>query len=420
MKYILKFILILIAAQISFAQSQYELSFDVQKDGNDARLDYYIQKVSGPDFEIGASNFPLIKSNDFDLDWSSIQWNSNFIGPFDGNANAYDQPRIAVARFVNYTQLTKYNGSGSGFNVNSTKTQIASFKVPITGNCPEVMLQWETNWGAINEFATDGSIVSVKSGASFINPVNSHFMLYDVPGTPQIKQSDSLSTCEGKAAVLETSNSNFTTQWFKDGIELSGANDSVLLVYQTGLYKVQLSNCNIHNDSDPVYVDVIPNPVKSVISENNGILYSSVTNNLQWYHNGVAIPGATTESLIPSNSGIYTVKTINECGEILSDPYNYAPLGVDFAQNGPYLHVFPNPYVGKTNIEVTLEKETELTIEVYDLKGNLVNLVKEGFFDKGKHQLKFSAQELGYAAGTYVLKVRTNEKELIHNLVELK
>ncbi len=424
MKRTFYFIILICFSQSIIAQSQYELTFDAQKEGNNLKIDYFIQKTSGADFKIGAANFPLQKSNDVDLDWSQIQANPNFTGPFSAaySPMSYEPPMIYVSKFINYTQLTDFGASGNGFTVTSAKTQIASFLVPMSGQCPEATLNWERNWGSINKFATNGDIVSIKSGAIFTDPILNEFKFFDIPSKPQIYQAGNgvLNACAGKSVTLETSASNFDMQWFKDGVELGGATDSILNAGSSGIYTVQLENCNVFEISDPVEVNIIPLPEKSIITEKNGILYSSVGGNIQWYHNGQPIAGANSEDLIPSNTGIYTVKSFNSCGEIFSDPYNYAPLGVDLAQNGTYLHVFPNPYIGKTNIEVTLSKETELTIEVYDLKGNLVSLVDEGVFDSGKHQLKFSAQELGYAAGTYVLKVRTNEKELIHNLIELK
>ncbi|MEQ8518279.1 MAG: T9SS type A sorting domain-containing protein [Cytophagales bacterium] len=419
------YILVLFFLPLSiFAQSSYELSFDVQKQANELKIDYYIQKISGADFALGSSNLPLIKGASKDIDWSQIQVDNSYISPFSAasDPNSYKPLIIADGPYVNLTILTRYAGSGNGFIVSGNLLKVASLKIPLTGNCPEANLSWETSSGAINAFTNNGNPSTIKSGAIFKNQPNSHLILFDIPNQPQIHQAGTgiLSACVGKSVTLETSASNFDMQWFKDGIELGGAMDSVLNASASGLYAVQLSNCSVSEMSDPVEVDIIPLPQKASITENDGILYSSVGGNIQWYHNGQPIAGANSEDLIPSNSGIYTVKSFNSCGEIFSDPYNYAPLGVDLAQNGTYLHVFPNPYIGKTNIEVTLSKETELTIEVYDLKGNLVSLVDEGVFDSGKHQLRFSAQELGYAAGTYVLKVRTNEKELIHNLIELK
>lgn len=420
-----KFIYLLILSVLPMsliAQSTYDLSFDAQQQGSDIQIDYYIQKTSGPDFALGSSNFPLLKGNSIDVDWSQIQIDNSYISPFSASSdpNSYKSLIISDGPFVNLTVLTKYGGSGNGFIVNSNKLKIASLKVPLTGNCPEAVLDWETSRGAINEFSTSGNPISIKQGGTFLSPSNTHFQLFDIPSTPHINQPALVRECEGNRVALSTSSSSFDIQWFEDGIEIAGANDSIFNAIASGIYSVGYHNCSVHKISNPVTVTFDPLPLKSIITENNGILYSSVSGNIQWYHNNQPIAGANTDELNPSNSGIYTVKSFNRCGEIYSDPYNYAPLGVDFAQNGAYLHVFPNPYIGKTNIEVTLSNETELTIEVYDLKGNLVSLVEEGVFSGGKYQLKFSAQELGYAAGTYVLKVRTNEKELIHNLIELK
>lgn len=404
------------------AQSQFELTYDAQKVGNDLQINYYIQKINGPDFALGAANLPLIKSNDTDLAWSQIQADPSYISPFGAAANptSYEPLLIDASKYVHLTILPKWQGTGSGFLVTAGKVKLGSYLVPITGTCAETEIFWEKNRGAINLFNTQSQANSIRSDAVFTDLAETTIRLFDFPTSAQIKGPDTLMACEGKTIALNTAPTSFSIQWFRDGIAIPGANNSIFDADVSGNYAVELSNCNVEAMSDPVDVQIMPLPEQALITENNGILTSSVSTGIQWYHNGVAIPNAISNQLIPSNSGIYTVKSFNACGEAWSDPYNYAPLGVDFAQNGPYLHVFPNPYIGKTNIEVTLSKGSELTVEVYDLKGNLVNLVKEGFFESGKHQLNFSAQELGWAAGTYVLKVRTDEKELIQNLVELK
>jgi hypothetical protein len=404
------------------AQSQFELTYDAQKVGNDLQINYYVQKINGPDFALGAANLPFIKTNDADLAWSQIQPDPSYTSPFGAAANAtsYEPLRMSTAKYVHMTIMPKWQGTGSGFLVTSNKVKVGSYLVPITGTCAETELYWEKNRGAINLFNTLSQANSIRSDAVFTDLAETTIRLFDFPTSAQIKEPDTLIACEGKTIALNTAPTSFNIQWYRDGIAIPGANNSIFDADVSGNYAVELSNCNVEAISDPVDIQITPLPQQAMITENNGILTSSVATGIQWYHNGVAIPNATSNQLIPSNSGIYTVKSFNDCGEIFSDPYNYAPLGVDFAQNGPSLHVFPNPYIGKTNIEVTLSSDSELTIEVYDLKGNLVNLVKEGFFEAGKHQLEFSAQELGWAAGTYVLKVRTDEKELIQNLVELK
>lgn len=407
---------------LAFAQSAFELSFDAQKQANEVVIEYYIQKTLGSDVALGTANFPLIKNNDSDIDWSQVYIDYSVPSQFYpvNRPASYSLMQIAASKFVHLTILTKNNPTGNGELINLTKKRIASVHVPISGPCPEVDLIWEKDYGAINEFVPSGQRASIKDDAVFVDPANTHFTFFDLPNQPVINAPSNLSVCEGKNIPLYVSDDRFDIQWYLDGVAIDQATDTLLYASLDGKYTVSYSNCSVSELSAPIDIDIVPAPVQSVISESNGILYSSVQTDLQWFHNGVAIPNATSPELIPSNTGIYTVETYTACGNAISDPFNFAPLGVDIAENGPYLRVFPNPYIGKANIEVTLQRDSELRVEVYDLKGNLVTLVKEGYFNTGTHQLKFSAQELGWAAGTYVLKVQTDDKELVHNLIELK
>ncbi len=419
---ILTSLLSIILHLVVTAQSNFELSFDAQKVGNDIEVSYFIEKTSGPDFLLGATNLPLIFKNSKDIQWTSVSLDNTYPSPFgqSGNPGSYRGLVYDGSKYLHLTILPVTNTVGSGQIVSTTKLKVASLLIPVSGSCPETDLYWEKNLGAINSYSNNATPNSIKSGATFIDPLEVQHIFYDIPSKPQLSYVDSLSACKGNSVTLYTTNDGFDLQWIRDGIVLNGANDTILYASSSGTYSVQSQNCSISKVSDVVKVNIIPSPEKAVITENNGVLTSSVTQNIQWFHNGLAIPNATSPILTPSNSGIYIVESRNVCGIEISDPFNFAPLNVDFSQNGPSLRVFPNPYIGKTNIELTLMSDTDLTVEVYDLKGNLVSLVSGGLFEKGRHQLNFSAQALGRAAGTYVLKVRTNEKELVQNLVELK
>jgi hypothetical protein len=93
----------------------------------------------------------------------------------------------------------------------------------------------------------------------------------------------------------------------------------------------------------------------------------------QWYLNGNAIPGDTTQSITITASGLYSVKITNSNGcSITSLAINviYTPLGIDEIAATPKLNLFPNPTSGTLNITVEgLTSASSVTINIYDQLG---------------------------------------------------
>jgi hypothetical protein len=107
-----------------------------------------------------------------------------------------------------------------------------------------------------------------------------------------------------------------------NGVIINGATNKELVVYTAGNYQVRVSNasgCTSVSSVVTVQVSAVPNPIpKPVISYNRPIIFcagdstvlsSSIATGNQWYKNGIAIVGATQQSLVAKSSGSYTVAT---------------------------------------------------------------------------------------------------------------
>ena len=94
--------------------------------------------------------------------------------------------------------------------------------------------------------------------------------------------------------------------------------------------------------------------------------------NLQWYLNGVAVPGATGNTYITPTPGFYSVQAISGNGCILnSNPYNQLTVGID--ETISILHgiqVSPNPAKGLCTVNAPDYKDA--TLYLYDVTGRAV------------------------------------------------
>ena len=134
--------------------------------------------------------------------------------------------------------------------------------------------------------------------------------------------------CGGSSLTL-TSTSASGNQWFKDNVLINGATGQSYIVTQPGSYTVTATSPTCSGTSSPVVVTNTPPPATPVITAGGAIsfctggsvvLSSSALTDNQWYKDGVAISGATTQNYTAAQSATYTVKiTTNGCASNISN-----------------------------------------------------------------------------------------------------
>jgi hypothetical protein len=130
--------------------------------------------------------------------------------------------------------------------------------------------------------------------------------------------------CENRKTLIKASNINatHTLQWFKDGVEINGANKDNLEVSQTGNYTLQSTKGSCYGNSNALDIVVtnlnLPAPqiekfyVNDFETCGNNIVklkvkdYNDTT--LVWLKNGNIITGQTGTTLIARESGNYAVR----------------------------------------------------------------------------------------------------------------
>lgn len=84
------------------------------------------------------------------------------------------------------------------------------------------------------------------------------------------------------------------------------------------------------------------------------------------------------------------------------------------------LKIYPNPYTGKTNITYILAKNTNVSLEIYSIIGKKIHTLVNENQNAGSYQYEFSASELGYSVGVYLLKLSVNETNITKLLLEIR
>ena len=79
---------------------------------------------------------------------------------------------------------------------------------------------------------------------------------------------------------------------------------------------------------------------------------------------------------------------------------------------------YPNPFNPTTNIGFTLPEQAEVSLAVYDMTGRKVAELVDGFYQAGKHNVTFDAQNL--ASGVYVYRLDAGEVSVSRKMILLK
>jgi hypothetical protein len=119
-------------------------------------------------------------------------------------------------------------------------------------------------------------------------------------------------------------------------------------------------------------------PATPVISYNGAFdMVSTAAVGYQWFLNGVAIAGATSQFYAPTENGIYTVIVSNENGcTSVSLPFEWLITSINKNSNSN-LAIFPNP--SQNHISVVWESEKIKSVQIFDLLGNLVQIEHDNF-----------------------------------------
>ena len=155
------------------------------------------------------------------------------------------------------------------------------------------------------------------------------------PSKPILSASGLTTFCSNTTLTLNSNAININNQWYKNNVNIAGANGSTYIINSTGSYFARVTEistgCHNYSDTIAVIVNAVPvTPVISVISGNttfcqNQTLKLGSSSNVgnQWYKDNIVINGAILMEYTTTSGGAYTVKvTQNACTSITSNIIN--------------------------------------------------------------------------------------------------
>ncbi len=137
-------------------------------------------------------------------------------------------------------------------------------------------------------------------------------------------------------------------------------------------------------------------------------------NSYQWYLNGNAISGATSETVEISESGDYTLEVTSLNGCMYSSEIFAGIVGLEDLTSFESFSVSPNPFSDKLSLQMEVNASTELTIEVIDIAGRIVFSKNTTINGTATEELKLGQ----LTAGVYFVQIKTEEGSFATKVVK--
>ncbi len=264
------------------------------------------------------------------------------------------------------------------------------------------------------------------TGCQFTEPQTIQVLVNPAPPaviTPQ----GSPAACLGDSVTMMASvGLNFTYVWFKDGVQIPGAQLYVLHAKEGGNYTVQVTSpIGCKKLSAPQLVTIHPLPVvnlgnDTVLLLNKNLQLNAGAGFTGYFWSTGATGQFVTIDTANTGTGVQTVWVIvtdnNGCvgSDTLKINFTNNP-GMEEAPSDLAVRVSPNPTTGITEIGFSDALSGQVLCEIYSQDGRKVHEAKG---EPGNRQLRLDLSHL--AAGQYLLKLTSGTWSSTEKLLIIK
>lgn len=377
--------------------------------------------------------------------------------------HSIDSIFVDFASNGNYVFLTTKPGQGKVYNFYRNNTFGSAYLMylnvnPANTTVEQAFYSLPVDFGSISGsvYTNTAETTPVTSGECYLYRENSNFAKNDILAITQLDangnyQFDSIPYGEYRIAVRPTpsvyplANITYygdTTDWINATAIITTTTTSPNHKIHVKFHQPPAGSNNIHgqilqNLGIARGVDVMSsNPIPGVgiiVKRNPG---SSTARTLVTDANGeydlgtlenggyvlfVDIPGMHMTGTYSFNvSGTSSVTGLDyTAGTDSIHPVNLA-IGIKELKNsaGGFMTAYPNPYSSITSIQLNLPQSDDVTLEVYNILGEKVQVLDKGMKPAGNYSYVFSAKKMNYSSGVYFVKLTVGNKTDVIKLIE--
>ncbi len=271
-----------------------------------------------------------------------------------------------------------------------------------------------TSTGNYTVTVQDGNGCSATSAATSVNVSNAPLPTVSVTGNTTL--------CQGESVVL-TSSAADSYSWS------NGATTQSITVTTAGTYNVTTTNSNACNGvglsaNTAVVVNPTPTAAGAIVSTNGFTVVFSNTSSgatsYTWNFGDLSSSSATAPTHVYTANGNYTVTLIasnGTCSDTTTILVSIA-VGIDEIQNVAEVKMYPNPVNEIATVAITLAENAQVTLDIFDITGKLVNTVYNEEMNAGQNNVSINVTEL--PAGLYFTTIRSGKYNKTMKMVVVK
>ena len=220
----------------------------------------------------------------------------------------------------------------------------------------------------------------------------------------EVVNSNKTIMCSGDSAQICATNSYPTYAW-----NTGDTSQCIITAYAGNYYVTITDNNHCTAVSNQVTVsNYTPTPVTISVNGDTLTSYSAIT--YQWYLNGQALPGDTTNTIIATQAGTYTVTIKDAHGCYYSSSPTHV-TGINNVIMAKDISVYPNPLVsGSWHVDIS-EALIGSLCEVLDADGQVLY--------KGELKNRQNEVSLAVAKGVYVMRIAYANETLNIKLIKM-
>jgi hypothetical protein len=184
---------------------------------------------------------------------------------------------------------------------------------------------------------------------------------------PAIEHSPQNQYCQGDSTIISNAFGSYPFyQWYRDWVPIPGANEAQYVVRESGTYTLEVApaacpQLTLSSGVGPTFN--FSGPAVPLITEVDGLLSSSSGPFYQWLLNGEPIPGATSATYTPVESGVYTVEVSDGEGcRPVSAPFDFQVTSTRQPAWAADFSFFPNPVQDMLQVQGPTEASYRLRL----------------------------------------------------------
>lgn len=256
---------------------------------------------------------------------------------------------------------------------------------------------------------TSTGIYSVTLISTNINGASTPYTTtISIVGTPTLSAVPA-SVCNGQTGSIGVNSNATVINWQTGQVgSFISVTNSISTIYS---FTASLGACNAIGNST---LFVNPTPSTPTVIIGAGVLSTTVVaSTYQWYLNGSPIAGETSNTIIPTQDGFYSVWAANGSCAQSSQPVQIVLTTLKEEAVLNNIILYPNP----TKDWLTLMFNVTLNTDVYyEIENNLGQIITKSKFKIANNEAKINTQWL--AQGVYYIKLKSYNKQVSYKFIK--